>query len=158
MKRRIFLLNLITLMDIAMISIKPVFGSPTPSIITKTDEEWQRLLTEEQYHILRQEGTEPPFSSPLNTEKRQGSYHCAGCQLELFTSTMKYDSGTGWPSFVTTISEHIATKKDFRMILPRTEYHCARCGGHQGHVFDDGPPPTHQRWCNNGLALQFIPR
>lgn len=125
--------------------------------IHKSDEEWRRILTPEQYRVLRREGTEPPFSSPLNEEKRKGVYVCAGCGLELFSSESKYDSGTGWPSFFTAMEAHVGTKRDFRLILPRTEYHCARCGGHQGHVFDDGPKPTGQRWCNNGVALKFIP-
>ena len=126
--------------------------------IVRSEAEWRRLLTPEQFHVLRQEGTERPFTSPLNDEKRPGNYHCAGCQLELFTSEMKFDSGTGWPSFTTSIAEHVARKTDYKLIWPRTEYHCARCGGHQGHVFDDGPPPSHQRWCNNGVALTFIVR
>ncbi len=125
--------------------------------IIKTDAEWKALLTPEQYEILRDEGTEPAFSSPLNKEKRQGQYVCAGCDLPLFTSAMKFDSGTGWPSFFTSLPGAVATKTDFKLILPRKEYHCARCGGHQGHVFNDGPKPTGQRWCNNGLALKFIP-
>jgi peptide-methionine (R)-S-oxide reductase len=125
--------------------------------IQKTDEEWKRLLTPEQYDVLREEGTERKFSSPLNQEKRKGEYVCAACELPLFTSEMKYDSKTGWPSFFRTIEGRVETKLDFALILPRTEYHCARCGGHQGHVFDDGPPPTGKRWCNNGVALRFIP-
>ena len=125
--------------------------------IIKSDEEWLEILTPAQFNILREEGTEPPFSSPLNREKRQGTYVCAGCQLALFTSEMKYDSGTGWPSFFTSIEGHLEKKLDFKLIIPRTEYHCARCGGHQGHVFNDGPRPTGQRWCNNGLALEFAP-
>lgn len=124
--------------------------------ITRTDREWKQRLTEAQYYILREEGTEPPGSSPLNDEHRKGEYRCAGCDLPLFTSEMKYDSGTGWPSFFQHIAGHIETKRDFKLIWPRTEYHCARCGGHQGHVFNDGPEPTGQRWCNNGLALVFI--
>lgn len=114
-------------------------------------------MTPEQFHILREEGTEPPFSSPLNKEYRKGTYVCAGCDQPLFTSEMKFDSGTGWPSFFEAIPGAVATKTDFKLIWPRTEYHCARCGGHQGHVFDDGPKPTGKRWCNNGLALKFIP-
>jgi len=124
--------------------------------IEKTEAEWKKILTPEQFYVLREEGTEAPFSSPLNDEKRKGQYVCAGCALPLFTSEMKYDSGTGWPSFFTCIEGHLETKRDFKLIWPRTEYHCARCGGHQGHVFNDGPPPTRERWCNNGVALEFI--
>jgi len=124
--------------------------------IQRSRAEWEKLLREEQYFILRKEGTEPPFSSLLLDEKRDGEYRCAGCQLPLFTSEMKYDSGTGWPSFFDVIEGHVETKTDYKMILPRTEYHCARCGGHQGHVFKDGPEPTGQRWCNNGDALVFV--
>ena len=125
--------------------------------IERLDSEWRRLLTPEQYYILRDEGTEPSGSSELNQEHRQGEYRCAGCDLPLFTSAMKYESGTGWPSFFDKIEGHLETKRDFKLIWPRTEYHCARCGGHQGHVFDDGPKPTGLRWCNNGLALRFVP-
>lgn len=125
--------------------------------IERLDSEWKRLLTPQQYYILREEGTEPPGSSPLDKEYRKGEYRCAGCDLLLFTSEMKYDSGTGWPSFFDKVEGHLETKRDFKLIWPRTEYHCARCGGHQGHVFDDGPKPTGQRWCNNGLALRFVP-
>jgi len=125
--------------------------------IERLDSEWKRLLTPEQYYILRDEGTEPAGSSPLNKEYRKGEYRCAGCDLPLFTSAMKYESGTGWPSFFDKIEGHLQTKRDFKLIWPRTEYHCARCGGHQGHVFDDGPKPTGLRWCNNGLALRFVP-
>jgi peptide-methionine (R)-S-oxide reductase len=110
------------------------------------------------YRVLREEGTEPAGSSPLNGEKRAGVFVCAGCSLPLFTSAMKFESGTGWPSFFTTIPGAFATKTDFKMILPRTEYHCVRCGGHHGHVFDDGPAPTGQRYCNNGVALRFVPK
>ena len=101
-----------------------------------------------------------PADGPLRAtcEKRPGVFACAGCGLPLFTSAMKYDSGTGWPSFFTTIPDVFATKSDFKLILPRMEYHCVRCGGHHGHVFDDGPPPTRQRWCNNGVALRFLPK
>ena len=122
-----------------------------------SDKVWRKRLTEAQYYILRDEGTESRGSIPLNDEHREGEDHCAGCDLPVFTSEMKYESGTGWPSFFTHIEEHLETKRDFKLIWPRTEYHCARCGGHQGHVFDDGPKPTGQRWCNNGLALRFIP-
>ena len=122
-----------------------------------SDDEWRRRLSPDQFDVLRREGTEHPFTSPLNSEKRAGVFVCAGCALPLFTSQMKYDSGTGWPSFFTLIPDRLATKQDFKLIVPRTEYHCARCGGHQGHVFDDGPPPTGLRYCNNGVALRFIP-
>jgi peptide-methionine (R)-S-oxide reductase len=126
--------------------------------ISKTEAEWQKLLTPAQFKVLRQEGTEYPGSSPLNGEKRPGVFVCAGCSLPLFTSQMKYDSGTGWPSFFTLIPDRLATKEDRLLIMPRTEYHCVRCGGHQGHVFDDGPAPTGLRYCNNGVALRFIPQ
>ena len=119
--------------------------------------EWKKILTKEQYAILFEEGTERSFTSPLNDEKRVGTYLCAACLLPLFSSEAKFDSGTGWPSFTQPIPGRIDTKLDFKLILPRTEYHCIRCGGHQGHVFKDGPPPTGQRWCNNGLALRFVP-
>lgn len=122
-----------------------------------SDEEWKKRLTPEQYDVLRREGTERPFTSPLNKEYGEGTYVCAGCELPLFTSDTKFDSGTGWPSFWAPIDGHTETKTDFKLIWPRTEYHCARCGGHQGHVFDDGPEPTGKRWCNNGVALRFVP-
>ena len=125
--------------------------------ITKTRAEWAVILTAEQFDILRDEGTERRHTSSLNKEYREGVYHCAGCDLELFGSDMKFDSGTGWPSFFTSIEGHVEMKRDFKAIWPRTEYHCARCGGHQGHLFDDGPEPTGERWCNNGLALRFEP-
>jgi peptide-methionine (R)-S-oxide reductase len=125
--------------------------------IRKTEDEWRKLLTPEQFNVLRDEGTERPFSSPLNDNKQKGRYVCAGCELPLFTSEMKFDSGTGWPSFFTSIEGRLETRLDFTLLFPRTEYHCARCGGHQGHIFKDGPRPTGQRWCNNGVALKFIP-
>ena len=125
--------------------------------IVRSDDEWRQILTKAQFHILRKEGTEPPGSSPLNDEKREGTYVCAGCGQALFSSATKYDSGTGWPSFYDYIDGALGTKTDYKLIWPRTEYHCARCGGHQGHVFKDGPKPTGLRYCNNGLALTFIP-
>ena len=120
-------------------------------------DEWREQVGKAAYRILFREGTERPNSSALNDEKRNGLFVCAACDLPLFSSEMKYDSGTGWPSFVTNIPDHVATKRDFKRIFPRTEYHCVKCGGHQGHLFDDGPAPTRERWCNNGLALRFIP-
>ncbi len=123
----------------------------------KTDAQWRELLGSDQYAVLRREGTERAFTSPLNLEKRGGTYVCAGCGQELFASRAKFDSGTGWPSFFEPMPGALETKRDFRMILPRTEYHCTRCEGHQGHVFDDGPEPSGKRYCNNGLALRFVP-
>ncbi len=149
------------------IALLPLFLSPAlagsgskpagQGQIIRSDEEWRRLLTPEQYHILREEGTERPWTSPLNDEKRAGTYACVGCGQALFTSAMKFDSGTGWPSFYEVIDGAVGTKRDFKLILPRTEYHCARCGGHHGHVFKDGPKPTGLRYCNNGVVLKFIP-
>jgi len=118
--------------------------------------EWQERLTEQEFYVLRKEGTERPFTSPFNDNKASGTYVCAGCALPLFKSDTKFDSGTGWPSFFDHIDGAIKTKKDFKLVVPRTEYHCARCGGHQGHVFKDGPRPTGLRYCNNGVALDFV--
>ena len=132
---------------------------PLPSEPLKlSKEEWRKRLDAAQFNVLREEGTERPGTSPLNAEKRPGVFVCLGCNLPLFTSEMKYESGTGWPSFFTTIPGVFGTTTDYKLILPRTEYHCIRCGGHHGHVFDDGPPPTGKRWCNNGVALKFIPK
>ncbi len=126
--------------------------------VTLSDQEWKKRLPGLAYAVLREEDTERAGTSPLNHEKRAGVFVCAGCGLPLFTSEMKYESGTGWPSFFTTIPGAFQTKTDFKIVYPRTEYHCARCGGHHGHVFNDGPQPTGQRWCNNGAALKFIPK
>lgn len=125
--------------------------------VNKSAHEWRMVLMQDEFYVLREHGTEKAFSSPLNNEYRPGVYHCAGCNTALFTSAMKYDSGSGWPSFFTCIEGHLETKKDNSLFYTRTEYHCACCGGHQGHVFDDGPQPTGQRWCNNGTALKFVP-
>ncbi|MDH3354485.1 MAG: peptide-methionine (R)-S-oxide reductase MsrB [Chromatiales bacterium] len=113
-------------------------------------------LTSEEHRVLREEGTEPPWSSALNDEKGSGTFFCVGCGAPLFDSTMKYDSGSGWPSFFACIEDAFDTQTDYKLDAPRTEYHCAKCGGHHGHLFDDGPEPTHLRYCNNGIGLRFI--
>ena len=120
--------------------------------------DWDSHLTPEQNYILKQEGTEPPGSSPLNNEKREGTYHCAGCGIKLFDSSMKFDSGTGWPSFFKSLPNVFETKTDNLIGYPRTEYHCKNCKGHHGHLFDDGPKPTGKRYCNNGTCLVFKPK
>ena len=121
-----------------------------------SEREWKERLTPMEFNVLRKEGTERPGSSPLNDEKREGTFVCAGCALPLFKSEHKYESGTGWPSFYDVIKENIGTKIDKKLFMARTEYHCVRCGGHQGHVFKDGPKPTGLRYCNNGVALDFV--
>lgn len=124
--------------------------------ITKSEAEWRKLLTPQQFAVLRNHGTEPPFSSPLNSEHASGTYVCAACDLPLFSSEAKFESGTGWPSFYAPIEGAIGTSIDNSFLMTRTEVHCRRCGGHLGHVFDDGPPPTGKRYCMNGVALSFI--
>ena len=131
--------------------------SKTTAKLDKPTDEWRTQLSSTAYSVLFDEATEPPHTSPLNHEKRQGTYVCAACHLPLFASTAKFESGTGWPSFYAAIDGRVDTRKDFKLILPRTEYHCGRCGRHQGHVFNDGPEPTGQRYCNNGAALKFVP-
>ena len=125
--------------------------------VCKSDAEWQAQLTPEQYKVTRRKGTERAFTGQYHDTKDAGMYHCICCDAPLFNADTKFDSGTGWPSFYQSIEGNTGTKKDWKLIIPRTEYHCARCGGHQGHVFDDGPKPTGQRWCNNGVALRFVP-
>ena len=127
------------------------------AMIKTTHEEWRELLNADAYAVLFEEATERPWSSPLNDEKRTGTYVCAACYQPLFSSETKFDSGTGWPSFYQAMEGKVGTKRDWKLVIPRTEYHCSRCGGHQGHVFNDGPKPTGQRYCNNGLALRFVP-
>jgi peptide-methionine (R)-S-oxide reductase len=124
----------------------------------KPEEEWRRTLTPEQFYVLRKHGTERPGSSELNGEKREGTFTCAGCGLPLFASSTKFDSGTGWPSFREPLDEAVGTSTDRSLFMTRTEVHCARCGGHLGHVFPDGPPPTGMRYCMNGVALAFEPK
>jgi peptide-methionine (R)-S-oxide reductase len=124
--------------------------------LKRDPDSWRGELPNDAFEVLFEEDTERPFSSDLDGEKRPGLFVCRACALPLFSTEMKYDSGTGWPSFFTSIPDHLATKIDFKLIWPRTEYHCVKCGGHQGHIFEDGPQPTGNRWCNNGLALRFI--
>jgi peptide-methionine (R)-S-oxide reductase len=125
--------------------------------VTKSDGEWRKILKDSEYSILRKANTERPYSSPLNSEKRKGTFICAGCDQRLFSSTTKFESGTGWPSFYQPLAGGIGTTTDYLIGYPRTEVHCARCGGHLGHVFDDGPKPTGKRYCMNGAAMDFIP-
>ena len=156
MKKRKFIKLLTFVLLLPLVSFK-AFAKEIKKVI-KSNKEWKKILTADQYYILRQEGTEHPYTSALDNEKRQGEYLCAGCKTALFNSNMKYDSGTGWPSFFEHYPNVIATKLDFKLLLPRTEYHCAVCEGHHGHVFNDGPPPTGKRYCNNGASLTFVPK
>ena len=163
MERRLFIAGAITSALAIAASRGVIAATDSASMkgdfpsINKTREEWQNLLNTEQYKVLFEDGTESPWTSILNDEKREGVYICTACYLPLFLSDTKFDSGTGWPSFYQAIEGNAETKRDWILLFPRTEYHCARCGGHQGHIFNDGPEPTGDRWCNNGVALRFVP-
>ncbi len=137
---------------------QPACNGDACSSIEESKAYWAERLSPEAYRVLFEEATEYAGSSPLNREKRDGSFVCAACGTPLFDSSAKYDSGTGWPSFWQALPDAVGTKTDHKLLMPRTEYHCAKCGGHQGHVFKDGPLPTGLRYCNNGVALRFVPR
>lgn len=164
MKRRFFLqrIGLIALVPVIAFSparlLAEIASLPVVERLKKPRKAWRELVSPEAYRILFEERTEEAGSSELNHEHREGTYICAACYLPLFESQHKYESGTGWPSFTQPIAGHIGTKRDFKLIMLRIEYHCARCSGHQGHVFNDGPLPRKERWCNNGLALRFVPK
>lgn len=163
MKKRYFLLAGTSIVGAAWVSRHLPWNSKTLTIakpefeITKTEQEWHKILTPEQFYILRQQGTERAGTSPLEHQYGKGTYYCAGCNLPLFNSETKFNSRTGWPSFYAPIDGAIATAKDYKFEMIRTEVHCRRCGGHLGHVFIDGPPPTGNRYCMNGIALKFVP-
>ncbi|MDX2272414.1 MAG: peptide-methionine (R)-S-oxide reductase MsrB [Cyanobacteriota bacterium] len=151
-------LQLAALVGTGLLSDSPVFASSATFEVTLSEAEWRQRLTLEQFAVLRQESTEPPFQNAYHDLKAVGIYHCAGCDLPLFSSEAKYDSGTGWPSFWQPITaKAIGTKTDWKLLVPRTEVHCHRCGGHLGHVFRDGPQPTGLRYCLNSAALRFVP-
>jgi peptide-methionine (R)-S-oxide reductase len=157
MNRRQLLASIPALL-VGLPALAPLAKENRVDPLVKTKSEWKTLLPGMSYRVLFEENTERPGTSPLNKEKRAGTYVCAACYLPLFSSETKYDSGTGWPSFFDYLSGALGTKKDTSLIWPRTEYHCIRCSGHQGHVFDDGPKPSGLRYCNNGVALRFVPK
>jgi len=162
MNRRLFLKQTLGFVSLAAMvwALRPLSGYAAEEEkleIVKTDAEWKQILSAEQYNVLRRRGTEAPYSSPLEKEHRAGTFSCAGCDLPLFSSDAKFESGTGWPSFTAPLPDAIRTMTDHEIMYPRTEVHCRRCGGHLGHVFDDGPPPTGKRYCMNGVALKFTP-
>ena len=154
MHRRNFLLTSLAAIPAAIAGCSAA-AHASPFEVTRTEAEWRKILTADQFRVLRKQGTERPGSSPLNAEKRSGTYHCAGCDLPLYSSATKFESGTGWPSFTAPLAGATGTSVDSSLFGVRTEVHCRRCGGHQGHVFDDGPKPTGQRYCMNGVALTF---
>jgi peptide-methionine (R)-S-oxide reductase len=160
MNRRSFLTQCARVAVVAGLVLWPRFGraddQPGEKLeVIKTDAEWKQVLLPEAYTVMRRRGTEAPFSSPLNDEHRKGTFSCAGCDLPLYSSETKFDSHTGWPSFYQPLPDAVRTMTDYELVYPRTEVHCRRCGGHLGHVFDDGPPPTGKRYCMNGVALKF---
>ena len=155
--RRHFLTGAASILAVAMTASLPLPLSAKEFEVTKTDAEWKRILSPQAYKVLRHEDTEYPFTSPLDKEKGKGIFACAGCDLALFDSSTKFDSGTGWPSFWRPLPNAVGTTTDYKLLYPRTEVHCRRCGGHLGHVFDDGPKPTGKRYCMNGVAMKFKP-
>ncbi|MDQ6683734.1 MAG: peptide-methionine (R)-S-oxide reductase MsrB [Pseudomonadota bacterium] len=161
MTRRPFLAAALSVLGLTprLVAAAPAGSSATPTVepLRLADAEWKRKLTPQQYDVLRHEGTEHPGSSPLNQEHRKGRFVCVGCELPLFSSEAKFDSGTGWPSFFAPLPGALQTKTDRALFMARTEYHCARCEGHHGHIFNDGPAPTGLRYCSNGVVLKFIP-
>jgi peptide-methionine (R)-S-oxide reductase len=160
MTKRTFLGGAAAAAGAGLIAVFANRGSPAMAArfeIELTEDEWRQRLEPAAFRVLRRQGTERPGSSPLNQEHRAGTYACAGCDLPVFRSADKFESGTGWPSFIRAIPENVATQPDNGLFGARTEVHCRRCGGHLGHVFDDGPAPTGQRWCMNGVAMRFVP-